>query len=241
MLKPIDLVLLDLGNTLYHDPKPWPDILKRAEAALWKSLRASGVKDEPREVYGQHETLIDFYNSNHRKDLVEASTAVVLGDLLRRNGHHVSEDAVGAALRAMYSVTRTNWILEPEAIPLLQRLRESGFHLGVITNAADEENTQTLIDNGKIRDFLEFIVSSARYGKRKPDPGIFQLALDHFAIHGNRAVMVGDTYEADIIGAKTLGIHTIWIRHGGSEHDQAHPAADAVVTTLNEIPQLISR
>ncbi len=111
----------------------------------------------------------------------------------------------------MYAVTQTNWHVEPEAVPLLQELELREFRLGVISNAADEENTRTLIDKGGIRPYLEFIISSAAFGKRKPDPGIFRLALDHFGIPAERTVMVGDSYEADIVGAKQLGMHTIWI------------------------------
>lgn len=241
MIKPVDVVLLDLGNTLYADPKPWPEILRRADEALWASLRAAGVRAEPAEVYGQYKTLLDLYNSDHRKDLSEATTRRVLTDRLERSGQRVSDGTVRQALRAMYAITQTNWVLEPEAIPLLDSLKDSGFRLGVISNAADEDNTQTLIDKGGIRAFFEVILSSAAFGKRKPDPGIFRKALDHFGLPADRAVMVGDTYEADIVGAKVVGMHTIWIPHGGANDAESHPAADQIVSSLLEIPGLISR
>lgn len=241
MLQPIDLVLLDLGNTLYYDPEPWPDILKAAEAALWSKLRAAGVKAEPSEIYGQYETLIDLYNSDHRKDLSEPTTRRILRERLQATGYPIGEADLRAALRAMYGVTQQNWLLEPEALPLLQELRRRGFRLGVITNAADEDNTQTLIDKGGIRPYLEFILSSAAFGRRKPDGGIFLAALEHFRLGPERAVMVGDTYEADIVGGKGVGIHTIWIRHAGIHASRAYPEADAQVTSLREIPDLISR
>src|SRR5258708_11687266 len=80
-----------------------------------------------------------------------------------------------------------------------------------ISNAADDENTQTLIDKGGFRPYLEFIVSSAAFGKRKPDPGIFRVALDHFKLPAAEAVMVGDTLDADIAGARGVGMNSIWI------------------------------
>jgi len=240
MIFPIDLVLLDLGNTLYHDRDPWPPIFRAAESALWESLRRAGVQAQPKEIYGEYESLIDLYNADHRKDLSERTTAVVLKELLGRKGYVVSDEVVATSLRAMYAVTQTNWHLAPEARPLLQELEMREFHLGVISNAADEENTQTLIDKGGIRPYLEFIVSSAAFGKRKPDPGIFRLALDHFGTPPERAVMVGDTYEADIVGAKRLGMRTIWIPlDAPAGLKLPHPAADVVVEGLLEIPAVI--
>ncbi len=241
MLQPIDLVLLDLGNTLYYDPQPWPSILKAADEALWQSLRAAGVKAKPGEIYGNHETLFDLYNADHRKDLSEPTTARILSERLQKVGQAISDEQLRGALRAMYAVTQANWFVEPEAVPLLEQLKARGFRLGVISNAADEENTQTLIDKGGIRPFFELIISSAGFGKRKPDPGIFRRALDHFGISPERAAMVGDTYEADIVGGKGVGIHTIWIRRGGQQGAEQSPAADVQVSSLLEIPRLISR
>ncbi len=242
MIRPIDLVILDLGNTLFYDPEPWPDILARADAALWQALDAAGVHAEPREILEGYDSLFNLYNSNHRKDLSEPTTAGVLRDRLQRNGHVVPDETLRSALRAMYAVTQANWLLEDDAVPLLRQLKEADFRLGVISNAADDENTQRLIDKGGIRAYLEFIMSSAAYGRRKPDPGIFRAALDHFSVPAERAVMVGDTYEADIVGAKGVGMHTIWIRRRGAENAEPdHPEADEVVAGLLEIPALIAR
>lgn len=241
MINPVDVVLLDLGNTLYLDPQPWPEILKRAEAALWASLGSAGVTAEPQSLYGPYKSLIDLYNSDHRKDLTERTTRRVLADLLQKNRQPVSEEAVREALRAMYAVTQTNWILDPEAVPLLETLRASGYRLGAISNAADEDNTQALVDKAGIRPYLEIVISSAAFGRRKPDPGIFRQALAHFGVPAARAVMIGDSYEADIVGGKALGMHTIWICHEASGNDAAHTDADATVKRLQEIPKLLSR
>jgi HAD superfamily hydrolase (TIGR01549 family) len=241
MIFPVDLVLLDLGNTLYYDKDPWPPIFLKAESALWESLRGAGIKAQPGEIYGEHETLLDLYNADHRKDLSEPTTATVLKEILGQKGIVASDNVVAAALRAMYAVTQTNWHVEPEAVPLLQELELREFRLGVISNAADEENTRTLIDKGGIRPYLEFIISSAAFGKRKPDPGIFRLALDHFGIPAERTVMVGDSYEADIVGAKQLGMHTIWIPRDAEEAVKLpHVEADVVVGRLLDIPAVIS-
>jgi HAD superfamily hydrolase (TIGR01509 family) len=241
MIFPVDLVLLDLGNTLFYDRDPWPPIFRAADSALWASLHRAGVTAEPGEIYGDHQTLLDLYNSEHRKDFSEPTTASVLKELLSRKGYGVPDELVANGLRAMYAVTQTNWHVEPQAIALLQELNLRDFRLSVISNAADEENTQTLIDKGGIRRYLELIVSSAAFGKRKPDAGIFRFALDHFGISPGRAVMVGDTYDADIVGAKQLGMRTIWSpRDAEAAAAKPHPDADVVIGSLLDIPAVIA-
>jgi FMN phosphatase YigB (HAD superfamily) len=65
--------------------------------------------------------------------------------------------------------------------------------------------------------------------------------LDHFGIPPERAVMVGDNYEADILGAHGTGLQAIWItRH--VERPLPAPTQDApeaVVQVLSEIPRLL--
>jgi putative hydrolase of the HAD superfamily len=140
----------------------------------------------------------------------------------------------------MYAVTQSNWYPEEDAIPTLETLKRRGFHLGLISNAADDENTQTLIDKGGFRPYLEFILSSAAFGKRKPHPAIFKAALEHFGVKANQAVMVGDLKETDILGAHQTGMRSIWITRRVKNKDTAIKVEpDAVVSTLSEIPGLL--
>ena len=131
--------------------------------------------------------------------------------------------------------------MEEDAIPTLRALKENGFHIGVITNSSDDENTQTLMDKAGIRPYLDWSISSAAFGKRKPHPAIFDAGLQHFGVSAQEAAMVGDTFDADIVGAEQVGMFSIWITHRvrkTTPHFNARP--DAVVSTLSEIPALLS-
>ena len=77
---------------------------------------------------------------------------------------------------------------------------------------------------------------------RKPPPRIFDLALAHWNIPANDVAMVGDSLEADIAGAKQLGIYTVWITRRvshGATRSEVQP--DASIHTLSELPGLLSR
>jgi HAD superfamily hydrolase (TIGR01662 family) len=145
------------------------------------------------------------------------------------------------AMEAMYAVTQENWYPEEDAIPTLEKLQEIGYPLGVISNAADDENVQELIDKGELRPYFGFIVSSAACGIRKPDAHIFQLALDHFKVSPEKTVMIGDTLDADILGANRLGIYSIWITRRANKPPEGELSIQpqAVISTLSEMPALL--
>ncbi len=241
MKEPIRLVLFDLGSTLIYEKASWDGLFPRADAALWRVLRRNGVSLHPRDVYGRQRTLFELYSQLHGEGLSEPTMSVVLGDLLRGKGFPLSQEQLREAMRAMFSVTQTNWSAEEDAVPTLRALRDNGFHTGVISNASDEDNAQVLVDIGGLRPYLEYIVTSAAFGTRKPDPSIFQLALNFFHIDPREAVMVGDTPEADIVGAHRSGMQGIWIKrraHGPALLDpEAVP--DATISALSEILALL--
>ncbi len=240
MKKSINVALFDLGSTLIYDKEPWEPFFLRADAVLWKILHKDGVLLNPNDLYGDSDTLFHFYYSHHRGALDEPTTFTILDELLRKHGYHLPANTLRDAMRAMYMVTQANWYAEADAIPTLRILKEKRVGIGLISNAADDENTQVLIDKGGFRPYLDFIISSAAFGKRKPDPGIFQAAINHFHEAPENVVMIGDVYEADITGAQQCGMKTIWItRRVSNPINNPQPPPDAIVSSLAEIPSIL--
>jgi putative hydrolase of the HAD superfamily len=241
MTSSIRLVIFDLGGTLFHEMGPWDDLFRLADQALWKVLQDAGVPIEARAAYGNSTNLFELYYALHRADLNEPTTGAVLDTLLQSRGYRLGKDRLRAALRAMFAVTQANWQAEQDAIPTLDLLRSRGYRLAAISNASDDDNTQALIDKGGVRPYFEFIVSSAAFGKRKPHSDIFRAVLDHFRIPAAEAAMIGDDYEADIVGAQRVGMRSIWITRRVAEPVPIRPEARpiAVVSALGEIPPLL--
>jgi putative hydrolase of the HAD superfamily len=238
----IHVVIFDLGGTLIYDRDSWPPFFRRADEALIQALQNAGLKIEPAKFFHGYRGLLDLYY-DRRGDLIEKeeTTTALLRELLEEQGTpNINNELIATALRAMYAVTQSNWFPEEDAIPTLETLKARGFHLGLISNAADDENTQTLIDKGGFRPYLEFILSSAAFGKRKPHPAIFRAALDHFGVKASQAVMVGDLMETDIFGAHQIGMSSIWItRRVAKKESGIKVEPDAEVKTLREIPGLL--
>jgi HAD superfamily hydrolase (TIGR01662 family) len=184
------------------------------------------------------------YHLQRECDHLEFSSEYVLRCLLHRYGFDfVPRDHLRTALDHLYAVTETNWLIEEDTIPTLNELLKSGYRLGIISNAADDHDVQMLIDQHNLRSYFSVILVSAAMGIRKPHPRIFQQALDFFEIPPHKAVMVGDTLNADILGAINIGMDCVWItrRADTSDNrilkDSIHP--NKTISKLSELPDIL--
>ncbi|HEY5157282.1 MAG TPA: HAD family hydrolase [Anaerolineales bacterium] len=236
------VVLFDLGSTLIYSKDPWPPIYERADRELMEVLQQSGIPLEIKPFSSKLETFLDSYYAS-RTSPIEKTTFSVLKEILEQKGYRDTPASVlRTALDAMYAITQQNWYIEPDAIPALQTLREQGYRLGIVSNTSDDQNVQKLVDRWELRPFFETIITSAGFGIRKPDRRIFQLALNYFGVAPGQIVMVGDTIEADILGANQMGFYSIWITRRAQIPEEGELAIQpqAVISTLKEIPDLLA-
>lgn len=99
--------------------------------------------------------------------------------------------------------------LVPGTIKLLEKLKGK-VKIGVVTNNLVSEQTRKLKDLG-IEKFIDVMVTSEEAGVTKPDAIVFQMALDRLNVLSDETVMIGDSWNGDIVGADKLGIKTIWL------------------------------
>jgi putative hydrolase of the HAD superfamily len=242
-LSDLKVIFFDLGSTLIYSKDPWPPIYKQADRALVEILQQAGIPLEVNHFSSEFETFLDSYYARRGAGTLEKTTFSLLGELLEQHGFQdIQVSVVSAALDAMYSITQKNWYLETDAIPTLKMLHEQGYRLGMISNTSDDRNVQQLVDRCGLRSYFDTILTSAGCGIRKPDERIFHLALDSFGVPPQQAAMVGDTLEADILGANQLGIYSIWITRRTEIPDEGELKIQpqAVITTLDQLPGLLS-
>jgi HAD superfamily hydrolase (TIGR01549 family) len=120
-----------------------------------------------------------------------------------------------------------NFELFEDALPVLEELRAAQLRLGLVSNG--------------IRDLREFVVhhrldvdavvGSRAHGFVKPHPTIFQAALEQLGVEPAEAVMVGDSLEEDVEGARALGLRAILI-----DRDNRHPEVEERLTNLYGLP-----
>mgnify|MGYP001353444053 FL=1 len=105
------------------------------------------------------------------------------------------------------------------AIEILEYLKPK-YRLFIITNGFREVQDKKL-KNSKIKHYFEAIYDSESVGVKKPDPKIFKHALKDSGSNANESLMVGDNYEADVLGAKKLRINTLhFVAHGEEIHNK---------------------
>ncbi len=93
-----------------------------------------------------------------------------------------------------------------------------GYNLHIITNGFQEIQHKKL-QNAKIDHYFDIIVNSEMAGVKKPNPEIFMLALESAKVRPEKALMIGDNLEADILGAQAVGIQAL---HYNAHNDPAH-------------------
>lgn len=114
-------------------------------------------------------------------------------------------------------------------LPVLSYLKER-YNLHIITNGFEEIQEKKL-KNAAIRTYFRHVVNSEMVGVKKPDPKIFEFALKRAGVKATSSVMIGDSLEADILGAKNVGMQTI---HFNSTNDPHHEHG-IIVNDLIEI------
>lgn len=123
--------------------------------------------------------------------------------------------------------------LFPYAIEILTYL-QSKYRLHIITNGFEEVQNKKM-KNAEIFDFFDQIINSEMAGVKKPNPIIFELALEKANTTSGQSVMIGDSLEADIMGAKNLEFKVI---HFNAHNDPPHDICP-IINDLEEIKNFL--
>jgi putative hydrolase of the HAD superfamily len=135
------------------------------------------------------------------------------------------------------STRRARQRLLPGARELITAL-SADYSVALLTNGAPDLQREKISATG-LGSFFKAIAVSGEHGIGKPKPEIFQRLLSELGVSPEEAIMVGNSLERDIAGARNAGLRSIWIRVPGSE-EHAEVAPDHTVTALSEIPAILA-
>ena len=217
-------VLFDLDDTLF-------DHRRSARAALTEVHRAHGRDTAYDEFERAHTRYLEEMHievlagrigleeaRRERFRRVFASLGVTLGD------SHV--ELTAAAYRDGYKLARRALA---GAAELLQAVRGHA-RVAIVTNNLLEEQ-QDKLQYCALDPFVDALIASEDVGVSKPDPGIFRIALERVGASADEAVMVGDSWANDIVGAARAGIRAVWF-NPDRKPVPAEPAGVAVIESL---------
>jgi HAD superfamily hydrolase (TIGR01509 family) len=122
-------------------------------------------------------------------------------------------DAALVELKAFHD--RFNaWDDVPDGVrEALGRFRRLGLRLAVVSNA--NGTVPALLARLELAGFFDAVADSAIEGVEKPDPRLFQIALQRLGVEASSAVHVGDLYEVDVVGARRAGVRPVLLDADG--------------------------
>jgi putative hydrolase of the HAD superfamily len=236
-----EVIFLDVGDTLIRAHPSWAGVYRQGLLEFGIDI---SEKDLERALL--HETqagawwnIEDPFEPSEQNSYarVSAFDAAVLA----RAGHADLDEKVFRSIEEAFA-RRSAWYVYPDVLPALDALNDAGIRLCVISNFV--WGAPELIHDLELARHFEQLVISARIGFQKPNPGIFQHALEVMKIAPDRALHVGDSYRADVIGARRLGISAVLIARDGRDaarQIQEHDDPDLmVVTDLYELLDLLA-
>lgn len=208
-------VIFDLGFTLMDIRGAWPEITATCADNLTAFLSQQKIDFAP-------ETFVSAFLRHRNAALIRSNEAlrqVTAEDTMRlafaeMGEPNPSQMFLEAALDAFFAYEDSCWFAYPEAIPVLKTLAEKGLRLGMFSNTSDNRQIQRLVARFGFDQWLAPAVNSAQTGIRKPDPQAFDPILSAWEIPPEAVVMVGDSLDADILGAQKAGMHQIWLNTG---------------------------
>jgi putative hydrolase of the HAD superfamily len=206
------VVLFDLGNTLlYFDANP-VEVYPQMDQRLLRELLDLGYRLDSESFLQDFVRMAKDADDLGEETWIEIPTAEIVRTLLANFGYSdVPESDLRQALAGFYSVSQQHWMLEGDAIPVIKELKQTGYRLGIISNASDTADVLWLLANRGLGGFFEQVWISSEIGLCKPHPEIFQRAIEYFQTPASQIAFVGDTLTADILGSATAGMQSIWI------------------------------
>ncbi len=240
----LQTVFFDLGFTLINFEGDFHQVTEESYLTLAESLRQVGCPIQTQDFADRFKHAISDYYRSRDEDLIERPIEQFLMQVLESyEFNNLPQEFIQQALTNMYRITETHWQLETDTLPVLDELQNKGYRLGLISNAANADNANRLIDQFELRRYFEVILISAIEKIRKPDTRIYSRAMAKMELPPASAVMVGDTLTADILGAQNAGLRAIWIRRRALRPENelviGKITPDAVIDSLAELPAVL--
>ena len=133
---------------------------------------------------------------------------------------------------------RSAFAVFPDVVPALDAMQASGLRLGVVSNWG--WHAPELLQTLELARHFEVMSISARVGYQKPHRAIFEHALELLEVAPEEAIHVGDDPEADVVGARRVGIEPVLIdRHGRIDTPVGADAETGPVATIRDFGELL--
>jgi putative hydrolase of the HAD superfamily len=199
-------VLLDLDNTLYNYDKCHH---KAMEACMMQASVKFGIKED---IFSS--LLKDARNRVH-KDLhgqgASHSRLLYFQKLYENYAGYTNAEFALNMETLYWDVFLTEMTWYPGAKEFIESGLGRGIKFCIVTDLTAQIQLQKFLHLG-LQNLVHFLLSSEEAGIEKPNPYIFELALEKLKLSASDVIMIGDSLEKDIKGAENLGIKAYLIK-----------------------------
>lgn len=225
----IKAILFDLDNTLIDFMR-----MKREScAAAVEAMIGAGLKLDREEATRILFKLYDQYGIEYPK---------IFQEFLLKTAGRIDYRLLAEAVIA-YRRIQTSYIKAyPNVVPTLMKLREQGLKLGIVSDAPSVNAWLRLVEL-RIPDFFDIVVTFDDTGEHKPSPLPFKKALDALGFRPEEILFIGDWPERDIVGAKQMGMQTVFARYGYQKTPmpaRGEGGADYEIEDIGELVMIVA-
>ncbi len=196
----IQAIVFDLDNTL-------TDFMKMKEAAIQAAIDGmidAGFKLPREELRERVRAIYDELGLEFQR---------VFDELLVREFGEVDPKILASGIVSYRRARESNLVLYPHAQMTLLELAKRGIKLGVVSDAPRLQVWLRLCTLG-LQHVFDAVVTFDDTGERKPAPAPFREVLRRLGVEPGHAMMIGDWAERDVVGAKSLGMKTVFAKYG---------------------------
>lgn len=259
----IKTVIFDLDDTLLWDKKS----VKEAFVATCQYAKKTyneidigeleqAVREEARKLYASYETypftkliginpfeglwgdFTDKINIGFRKmkEIVPAYRKDAWTNGLKKIG--INDEKLGQELAELFPANRRKLpFVYDDTFAVLDELKKN-YQLILLTNGSPTLQNEKLDMTPELVPYFDYIIISGSFGKGKPDPKIFEHCLYLADVTKDKAIMVGDNLNTDILGSNRIGMKNVWINRENLAKNPDIPATFEI-SSLSELPAIV--
>ena len=222
----VKAIIFDLDNTLVD----FMLLKTRAVDAAIYAMIDSGL-DIP------YEEALEKINAIYSKEGIEYQQVfdLMLIDLYGKIDFKIISSGIVAYRTAREAALKPY----PGVVPTLMSLIKMRLKLAVVSDAPAKEAWLRLSYLG-FQHFFDYVVTFDESRERKPSPIPFNLALDKLGVSAADCLMIGDWAERDMVGAKTLGMKTVFAKYGDT-FNTLHSGADYDINSITELINIVKK
>ncbi|MBX7222131.1 MAG: HAD-IA family hydrolase [Blastocatellia bacterium] len=208
-----DWIFFDIGGTLLEIYRPMAEVMHDYLGRAGHVVPVDPIKSAVRRVVPHLPTAHPSYidpTENRRWWMTLYEQALREATL----DHNVPEPSLLTVRDRIWEQHHRgdNLRVYADAHGLVDSLHDQGFRLGVISNWDD--SLGPILARYGLSSAFDVVVTSTDLKTEKPDPRIFEHALNQAGIDPHRAAHVGDDWKCDVMGAAQVGMQPVWIERG---------------------------